>query len=223
MLSPDSILPAPVLLVEDESVICSRLQSLLEQLGYAPDAVIVASSLAQARSRLINQPVALALVDIGLPDGSGIDLIAEMRVTDPSVAIIVISAYGTADAILSAIRAGATGYVLKERDDVEITLSIRSAIRGGAPIDPFIARRIIDEMRPQATPKTPIYPDDALTSRESEILGFVAQGLNNREIAEQLGLSRNTIECHIKHIYSKLAVSSRTRAVYAARTLGLLP
>ena len=223
MLSPDSILPAPVLLVEDEPVICSRLRGLLEQLGYAPDAVIVASSLAQARLRLINQPVALALVDIGLPDGSGIDLIAEMRVTDPSVAIIVISAYGTADAILSAIRAGATGYVLKERDDVEITLSIRSAIRGGAPIDPFIARRIIDEMRPQVTPKTHTHVDDALTSRECEILGFVAQGLNNREIAEQLGLSRHTVECHIKHIYSKLAVSSRTRAVYAARTLGLLP
>ncbi|WP_293779079.1 response regulator transcription factor [uncultured Oxalicibacterium sp.] len=223
MLSPDSILPAPVLLVEDEPFICSRLQGLLEQLGYTSDAVIVASSLAQARSRLINQPVALALVDIGLPDGSGIDLIAELRAADPSVAILVISAYCTADAILSALRAGATGYVLKERDDVEITLSIRSAIRGGAPIDPFIARRIIDEMRPQVTPKTHTHIDDALTSRECEILGFVAQGLNNREIAEQLGLSRYTVECHIKHIYSKLAVSSRTRAVYAARTLGLLP
>ena len=136
--------------------------------------------------------------------------------------ILVISAWSTEDAILAALRAGATGYVLKERDDMEVALSIRSVLRGGAPIDPFIARRIIDEMHPKTKPDADTAINEILSPRESEILGLVAQGLANREIAEQLSLSRYTVECHIKHIYRKLAVSSRTRAINEARTRGLI-
>jgi len=220
--SPESTLPAPVLLVEDEPLICRRLQGLLLQLGYTQDALVVASSLAEARARLADQPIALALVDLGLPDGSGIDLIAEMHAADPSLAILVISAWCTEDAILSALRAGATGYVLKERDDMEVALSIRSVLRGGAPIDPFVARRIIDELRPKTEQPTDVESSETLTRRENEILNLVAQGLGNREIAERLNLSRYTVECHVKHIYRKLAVSSRTRAIHAARSRGLI-
>ncbi|KAF1042183.1 MAG: D(-)-tartrate dehydratase [Delftia tsuruhatensis] len=151
------------------------------------------------------------------------DLIAEMRSADPAVGILVISAWSTEDAILAALRAGATGYVLKERDDLEVSLSIRSVLRGGAPIDPFIARRVIAELQ-GAAPATPESSgtESTLSARESQILRLVADGLTNREIAEQLHLSRYTVECHIKHIYRKLAVSSRTRAVNTARVRGLL-
>ncbi|WP_202946593.1 LuxR C-terminal-related transcriptional regulator [Achromobacter arsenitoxydans] len=222
MLTSELALPAPVLLVEDEPLVRRRIESLLLQLGYQTDALVHAASLAEARACLAGQPVALALVDLGLPDGNGIDLIAEMHAADPALAILVISAWSTEDAILSALRAGATGYVLKERDDMEVALSIRSVLRGGAPIDPFVARRIIEELRPrpaeQATPET----GEILSPRESQILRLVAEGLGNREIAEQLFLSRYTVECHIKHIYRKLAVSSRTRAIHAARSRGLL-
>jgi len=220
--STESTLPAPVLLVEDEPLISRRLQGLLQQLGYAPDALVIATSLAEARACLLVQPVALALVDLGLPDGSGIDLIAEMHAADPGLAILVISAWCTEDAILAALRAGATGYVLKERDDLEVLLSIRSVLRGGAPIDPFVARRIIDELRPKAEQPSDTENSETLSPREHEILNLVAQGLGNREIAEKLYLSRYTVECHIKHIYRKLAVSSRTRAVHAARSRGLI-
>ena len=161
-------------------------------------------------------------MDLGLPDGSGIDLIAEMHAADPGLAILVISAWCTEDAILAALRAGATGYVLKERDDLEVSLSLRSVLRGGAPIDPFVARRIIDELRPRPTEQPDTASGEILSPRESQILRLVAEGLANREIAEQLFLSRYTVECHIKHIYRKLAVSSRTRAVHAARSRGLL-
>ncbi|MGH8816336.1 MAG: LuxR C-terminal-related transcriptional regulator, partial [Achromobacter pestifer] len=179
-------------------------------------------SLAEARACLASQPVALALVDLGLPDGSGIDLIADMHAADPGLAILVISAWCTEDAILAALRAGATGYVLKERDDIEVSLSLRSVLRGGAPIDPFVARRIIDELRPRPSEQSDTVTSEILSPRESQILRLVAEGLANREIAEQLFLSRYTVECHIKHIYRKLAVSSRTRAVHAARSRGLL-
>lgn len=220
--SVESTLPAPVLLVEDEPLICRRLQGLLQQLGYAPDALVIATSLAEARACMAAQAIALALVDLGLPDGSGIDLIAEMHIADPSLAILVISAWCTEDAILAALRAGATGYVLKERDDLEVLLSIRSVLRGGAPIDPFVARRIIEELKPKTEQTSDTASGETLSPRENEILGLVAQGLGNREIAEQLHLSRYTVECHVKHIYRKLAVSSRTRAIHEARSRGLI-
>lgn len=221
-LSPEPILPAPVLLVEDEPLICRRLEGLLLQLGYTSDALVIVGSLAEARARLADQPIALALVDLGLPDGSGIDLITEMHAADPGLAILVISAWCTEDAILAALRAGATGYVLKERDDLEVLLSIRSVLRGGAPIDPFVARRIIEELRPKTAQLEDDTNNESLSPRESEILGLVAQGMGNREIAEQLFISRSTVECHVKHIYRKLAVSSRMRAINEARARGLI-
>ncbi|WP_225617019.1 LuxR C-terminal-related transcriptional regulator [Variovorax sp. 38R] len=223
--SPD--LPVPVLIVEDDALMQRRIVGILNQLGYANDALVLAGTLADARIELARQPFALVLVDLGLPDGNGVELITQMSASNASMnaddgpGILVISAWSTDDLILNALRAGATGYVLKERDDLELLLSIRSVLRGGAPIDPFIARRILDLT--QAPPATPgRVGEDVLTARELQILQLVAEGLTNREIAEQIFLSRHTVECHIKNIYRKLTVSSRTRAVFAARSRGLL-
>ena len=220
--APESVLPAPVLVVEDEPLLQQRLRGVLLALGYAPDALLFAATLAEARAGLAQQPVALALVDLQLPDGNGCDLIAQLRADDPGLGILVVSAWSSEDAILSALRAGATGYVLKERDDVEVQLSIRSVLRGGAPIDPFIARRILELLPVPAPAAVGAAPAEALSEREGEILRLVADGLSNREIAEQLFLSRYTVESHVKRIYRKLAVSSRTGAVSAARTRGWL-
>lgn len=222
-LAADIVLPAPVLLVEDDMAVRRRLEGILTQFGYKLEAIIFAASLAEARAFLADQPVALALVDIGLPDGSGIDLITELHASDPGLSVLVISAWCTQDVILSALRAGAVGYVLKERDDLEVAIAIRSVLRGGAPIDPFVAKRIIEEL-PAETPERPDvdHPMEALTARESQILSLVAEGLGNKDIAEKLCLSRYTVECHIKRIYRKLAVSSRTRAIHTARQRGLL-
>ena len=220
--APESVLPAPVLVVEDEPLLQQRLRGVLLALGYAPDALLFAATLAEARACLAQQPVALALVDLQLPDGNGCDLIVQLRADDPGLGILVVSAWSSEDAILGALRAGATGYVLKERDDVEVQLSIRSVLRGGAPIDPFIARRILQLLPVPAPAAVGAAPAEALSERESEILRLVADGFSNREIAEQLFLSRYTVESHVKRIYRKLAVSSRTGAVSAARTRGWL-
>lgn len=219
----DSLLPAPVLVVEDDALMRQRLARVLGEIGYADEAVNFAVNLAEARVHVSQQPVAMVLVDLGLPDGNGIELIRELRAQEPALWILVISAWSTEEAILGALRAGATGYLLKERDDLEVSLSIRSVLRGGAPIDPFIARRILTLLPSEPLHKPADSGDsEALSVRESEILEWVSRGLSNREIAEQLTISRYTVECHIKRIYRKLAVSSRTRAVNEARQRGLL-
>ena len=220
----ESTLPSPLIVVEDEPLIRNRLESILRSLGYDNEALIFTASLAQARAQLAEHPVAMALVDLGLPDGNGIELIRQLRAADPSMGILVISAWSTEDAILSALRAGANGYVLKERDDLEVMLSIRSVLRGGAPIDPFIARRIIAELQAPASTEAQkdVPPEAVLSSREIQILKLVADGMTNREIAETLFLSRCTVECHVKNIYRKLAVPSRTKAISEARARGLL-
>lgn len=230
----ETILPAPVLIVEDEPIIQSRLRKILHDIGYQDDMLFFVSNLKAAMKCIEEQPIVLALVDLGLPDGNGKELIEQLHFRDPSALILVISAWSTQDSLFAAIQAGATGYVLKERDDAEIVIAIRSLLRGGAPIDPFIAREILSKISHK---KVAVASDDSansnnsetfnsnyeqLTGRELEILNLVAQGLSNREIAEQLFVSRYTVESHIKHIYRKLSVTKRTKAVSTARTLGIL-
>lgn len=215
------ILPVPVLILEDDALVQSRLKEIMIELGYEESMLIFASSLKSAYQRFDEHPISFAMVDLGLPDGSGISLIEKIREQDAGLPILVISAWSTEDMILQAILAGATGYVLKERDDFEIALSIRSLLRGGAPIDPFIAQKILAQL---GVKKTSIAGTEQsiLTERELEILNWVAQGLSNKEIALRLNISRYTIESHIKHIYRKLSVTTRTKAINAARDLGIL-
>ncbi|PLZ00631.1 DNA-binding response regulator [Burkholderia sp. WAC0059] len=220
----DPLLPAPLLIVEDESLMQLRLRRILGEVGYHDDMLSCAGSIAEAEALLATQPFAFVLVDVGLPDGNGIDLIRDLHERDAALPLLVISAWSTEEVIVTALQAGATGYLLKERDDVEIALSIRSALRGGAPIDPFVARRILALLAPPAVPAPVIcISQGTLTPRETEILTMVGKGLTNREISGALSLSRLTVECHVKNIYKKLSVHSRTEALFEARQRGLLP
>lgn len=233
------ILPAPVLIVEDDALMQKRLHGLMNQLGYTDEALVFASDVAHASAYIEDQPFAIALIDLGLPDGNGIELIVKLRMMDPAMSILVISAWTTEEMILRALKAGANGYVLKERDDLEVILSIRSTLRGGAPIDPFIARHILSliDNAPPTVAQNPVpAPTVAeiaaatadhdewivLSQREREILNLVADGLSNREIAEAVFISKYTVECHVKNIYRKLSVSSRTKAINEARLRGLI-
>ncbi|CAM4267414.1 response regulator transcription factor [Acinetobacter pragensis] len=223
------VLPVPVLVVEDEEIIQFRLRKILNDLGYANDVLLFAKNVKEAFEILEQQPISLALIDLGLPDGHGTEIIEKIRAAESNTMILVISAWSTQESLIGAIKAGATGYVLKERDDAEVLLSIRSILRGGAPIDPFIAREILKqiaqteiEQQTEVAGGNSSADQNILTFREKEILNLVAQGLSNREIAEQLFVSRYTVESHIKHIYRKLSVTKRTKAVSAARSLGIL-
>lgn len=229
MSNDETMLPVPVIILEDEPIIQNRLRRILTELGYETETLHFVSNLKEAFAKIEEIPISLALVDLGLPDGNGIEFIEKLRERDTSALILVISAWSTQSSLFSAIKAGATGYVLKERDDAEVLLAIRSILRGGAPIDPFIAREILNQIAVQENSHDKSQQHDALpvdmealTNREKEILDLVAQGLSNREISEQLFVSRYTVESHIKHIYRKLSVSKRTKAVSAARTLGII-
>jgi DNA-binding NarL/FixJ family response regulator len=220
---------SPALVVEDDPVMQQRLRRVLAAAGCDVQHIAIAESVAQARALLAERSFGVVLVDIGLPDGSGVELVGELQASQPLVPAVVISAFRSEEVILAALRAGAIGYLLKERDDIELELALRSIAQGGAPIDPAIARRILALLtQPQAlaadTPLASASPTTAvaLSRRENNILELVAQGLSNREMAEALSISRLTVECHTKNIYRKLAVNSRTEAVHRARAHGLL-
>lgn len=227
MTAQNAVLPVPVLIVEDEYVIQCRLKNILKDLGYSDEVLLFANNVREAEYLLQQEPFCLALIDLGLPDGNGISIIEKIHELGSQTLILVVSAWSTQDSLLKAIKAGATGYVLKERDDTEVSLAIRSILRGGAPIDPFIAREILKQISSSEPSSSleQVVPDpeqESLTQREKEILSLVAQGLSNREIADELCVSRYTVESHIKHIYRKLSVSKRTKAVSTARHLGIL-
>ena len=215
MLTADLALPAPVLVVAGNLFVRNRLQSLLLQLGYSRDTLLMARSPQEARSymaRGVFHSISLALVEVGLSGGSGLDLIARLHRREPGLPILGVSAWSMEDVILAALRAGAVGYVLQDRDDLEIALALQSVLRGGAFIDPFMARRLIEEWTAQASQAPGCSNAQALNAREACILRLVVDGLTNREIAEHLLLSRDAVELHIKNIYQKLSVSLHTQA-----------
>ncbi len=226
MLDRELNLLKPVIIVEDEPLIQIRLKQILFQLGYMAEDLYFAQNIAIANTLVNKHPVAFALVDLGLPDGNGIEFIQRLKQHNADIPILVISAWSFDEMILDALQSGATGYLLKERDDIEILLSIRNIFRGGAPIDPFIAHKILHLIAAKKTqiPEQPKsdQPQQCFTKREIEILNQVAQGLSNKEIAAHLNLSKYTVESHIKNIYQKLSVHNRTEAVDTARQLGFL-
>jgi len=118
----------------------------LKDLGYSDEVLLFANNVREAEYLLQQEPFCLALIDLGLPDGNGISIIEKIHELGSQTLILVVSAWSTQDSLLKAIKAGATGYVLKERDDTEVSLAIRSILRGGAPIDPFIAREILKQI-----------------------------------------------------------------------------
>ncbi|MDQ2702283.1 MAG: response regulator transcription factor [Pseudomonadota bacterium] len=217
----DSLVLTPALVVEDDLSMQRRIARLLGDVEPGAE-VVVTGSLAGARELLAAREFSIALVDIGLPDGNGCELIAWLSRHRPDMQVLVISAWGDEDTVLSALRSGAIGYLLKEREDIELTLSLRSIQRGGAPIDPAIAKRILALLPTQAPRAQPVVPEVHLSAREHEILALVSRGCSNREIAALVSLSRLTIEGYTKSIYRKLAVGSRTEAVHEAKALGLL-
>lgn len=215
-----------ILIIDDEELVRRRLQRVATRV-YPELECTMAGTLVHARALMGRQHFDLVLLDVGLPDGNGITLLPWMQTHAPQIEAVVVSSLGDDATVLRAIRAGAVGYLLKNGDDMELELSLRSMQRGGAPIDPVIARRILALMN--APPAVTMVPRAAgvnageLTEREMDVLHLVAQGHSNREIAESLQLSIHTVECHAKNIYRKLAVRSRGAAVHSARSMGLLP
>ena len=220
--------PAAVLLVEDDHAAARRLERVLARTAWR-HTTYHAQTLAQARALMVQNAFTLALVDMHLPDGSGLNLIDALAIEQPDAVTVVVSAWGDAETIVAAIRAGARGYLLKNANDDELVRALASMERGGAPMDPLVAARILAMIAatpaPGADPLSNAPSADGtlpLSERERDVLMGVARGNSNREIAAALYLSVHTVECHTRNIYRKLHVSNRTAAVAQARVIGWL-
>lgn len=206
---------ARVAVVEDDPILreeLTRVLALTEDLELAG----AADCLAAGRT-LITGPLDVLLIDLALPDGSGIDLIREARAAKAPLKIIVVSVFGDARSVVQAIEAGADGYLLKGADPVEAASAIRSVMDGGAPISPAVASHILARIRPQTQTGAPV-----LSEREIAVLTDLAKGFRYKEVARLQGISPNTVGDHVKSIYRKLAVNSRSEAVFEAVQAGLI-
>lgn len=163
----------------------------------------------------------LMIVDLNVPDGSGIDLIEHGAKL--GIKSLVYTVFGDEQNVLRAIAAGASGYLLKDSRAEEMAAHIEAAIAGDAPFSPSTAKFLLSALQQNALSGQPAATEeDVLTPKESEVLGIFAKGLTYQETAGALGISRHTVSDHVKSIYKKLGVHSKTEAVFEAHQMGLL-
>lgn len=209
-----------ILLLEDLPEIRAWLKSLALQVF--PNARLTECSRVQdALMQVSTLRFDLALIDLGLPDGSGTDVVAKLRDAQPEAQSVVVTIHDDDEHLFPALQAGAYGYILKEQSREQIAEQLRRISQGEPPLSPSIARKVISWFAHQVRPEASTAPQVGLTERETEVLVRVAKGYTLPEIGVQLGLSRHTIADYVKQIYRKLNVSSRAEAALEAQRLGL--
>jgi DNA-binding NarL/FixJ family response regulator len=214
-----------VFLVEDDQGTLQRMAKIV-RLHPEMSLVGMAETYTDASLWLNNNKLDILLTDLGLPDGNGQQLIEQTREQHPKVDIMVISRFGDENSVVEAIKAGATGYLLKDEAKDHIDQSIAQLLKGGSPISPAIARYILDffqsnEMSSSNTVETP-NAEALLTPKEKMVLQYISRGYSNKEIARSLDISPHTVASHIKRIYRKLEVNSRNEAVFEGWRMGEL-
>lgn len=217
-----------VALVEDDPAIRQRLsQTITAADGFELVGQFGTGAEALAWMRL--HPADVMLVDLGLPDCDGVEVITACRRLQPGCQLMVVTMFADERHMLQAFEAGASGYLLKDGSDRELIEHVQHLHAGGSPISPLIARQML--RRWQATPErdTRLPPPAAagadiepLTSKETEVLDLVAKGLTYVEVAAQLGVAVSTVRTHVRGVYGKLGAHNKTEAVFEARQLGLL-
>jgi DNA-binding NarL/FixJ family response regulator len=215
-------MPHAVLIVEDDPRL---LHAFADAVRSADDLCLVgaASDVPDGLRMLSKLKPDVLLVDIGLPSGSGIELIRHVQAHLPHCEAMVITAFADEQAVLSCIEAGATGYLLKDSGDANIVQQIRLLCAGGSPISPAIARCLLTRVSGKAEARTGESTEHvALSAQEVSVLTMCAKGYTYQEIAHLMGLSFHTVQTYIKRIYRKLQVHSKTEAIFEARKLGLM-
>ena len=202
-----------LLIVDDHPVVRDGLRGMV---AGEPDLEVVGEA-GDGREALALAPRVrpdVALVDLRMPELDGVATIRALRERHPEVRVLVLTTFDSDRDVVSAIEAGATGYLLKDAPRAELFRAIRAAARGEAVLAPAAVSRLVGQLRQPATP--------ALTARELQVLELVARGASNREAAARLHVSEATVKTHLVHAFGKLGVSDRTAAVTVALERGLL-
>jgi DNA-binding NarL/FixJ family response regulator len=205
-----------LVIIEDDPLLLENLSLLLR----GEEGITVVGAYRSAEDALLSLRDAkpeVMLTDLGLPGMSGVELIKKSKDELPSLEIMAHTVFEDREKVFSAIKAGASGYILKGSSPREIIESIHSLYKGGAPMSPKIARKIIHEFQDEATGEQFL-----LTPREKEIVKRVEDGLTYKEIGERLGISTHTVHTHIKNIYEKLQAKDRNDAILKARKKGII-
>ena len=217
-----------VAVIEDDQNFSTALARAID--GASDMALLaVAANLADGMQLLQGPPVDVMLVDLGLPDGSGIDFIRAIRLAWPLCDVMVFSVFGDEASVLGSIKAGAKGYLLKDCAPTQMVEEIRSLYAGASPISPRIARHVLMWLAKGDTPVPRIdcssqaqIEDGALSAREVEVLNHVARGYTYEEIAQKMAISRNTVLTFVRRIYAKFEVNSQIEVINKARGKGLI-
>ncbi len=206
-----------ILLIEDFEEIRRWLAGLLRE-AFAGVNITEAATVAQAFSYLDVQPFDLIVIDLNLPDGTGVDILHRIKIQGLMAHCVVATAYDDDTHLLSALHAGADGYLLKSQPGEQLIRDLHGILNGSPPLSPPIARRImrLAKQEPATLSLIPITP------REEEVLTYIAKGLNRSEVAQLLSVSAHTITTHVRSIYTKLDISSRAEATVEAIRRGLI-
>lgn len=207
-------MPINVLLVDDHAVLRDGLSNIIS-LEEDMEVVGQASSGAEALKMIEELQPDVVLMDINMPGMSGVEAIRRIRAKDQKVAVLVLTMFDRDEYLYESIRAGATGYLLKDAPSSDVIDAIRSASRGESTLHPVMARKLLDNI--SGGKKTDRGSnEDSLTPRELDVLNLMVKGLSNKEIAEQLFISDKTVKIHVSNILKKLRVKSRSQAIIYA-------
>ena len=206
-----------VYLLDDHEVVREGLRALLES---HDDIEVVgdSGSAVEAASRIPALRPDVAVLDARLPDGSGIEVCRTVRAVDPSIHGLILTSYDDDEALFSAIMAGASGYVLKQIRGSDLVDAVRQVAAGNSLIDPSMTATVLERVRHPAT--ATVAPELAeLTEQELKLLGFIAEGLTNRQIGERMFLAEKTVKNYVSSILAKLGLERRTQAAVLASRL----
>jgi two-component system response regulator DevR len=205
-----------VFLLDDHEIVRRGLRDLFEA---EADFVVVgeSGSAVEAQSRIPALRPDVAVLDGRLPDGSGVEVCRSIRSVDPAIQALILTSYDDDEALFAAIMAGAAGYVLKQIGSTDLVDAVRRVASGQSLLDPVVTRRVLERLRSGASDA----PDELaeLTAQERKILGLIAEGLTNRQIAERIFLAEKTVKNYVSSILMKLGVERRTQAAVLASKL----
>lgn len=210
----------PNVLIVEDVMETSRWLAVIAAEAFPGCEITYAGSVRAALAAIRRSGPDVALIDLGLPDGSGLDVLRELRRTLPEALCVVTTVMGDDANIVAALSVGANGYLLKEQPAERISRQLSQLAEGMPALSPSIARRLMEHFRHTGPAAN---EDGDLTAREKEVLAFISRGLRNVDVARQLGMAEATVATHLKSVYRKLGISSRAEASWHATRMGLAP